>query len=931
GTPSDPPSLGPSAPPSMTSSFVSEDTPATTPATPAADGDTFSQKQLSANNSSEDHLTVLEGSQFSGVVTRPPGDRWQPQSQPSSSSSAPPKQTPMCEEAVVSPIAHPYPHNSNTVPDKGSLALGYQATSTNKSSATNQQAKINAFKNSKSPNLSVPVISPVHGTQTLPQIVEKPLQPLYSNNPPPSTPPPTLKLPSNLPDTIKKRSYTIGGGAIPKVSDTHRTASSKFLFTRNVSSYDGDTEEACESLLTSDSDERAHTLCCSRSVEVQTEACKGQECDRPPRSPSLSVTSSPTHRTKPKTTRSLNSPIPPPIPPRNKPLKSPIKKSGSVNWLDRSSSIVDLGNLFEEVKQSREILHKSRDSLYRSSEKSTLSVSGPLSRTKSVNNIQHLGLARTRDSGLSQSSWELGDADTSSHFRSQKLGSSFNEDQRPNMLSVSSNIKRSPALRRLTGREKLGINVEDSVYHTVHTPSHASVNPRTKSRGRPGTPNTPAFQEDVYYTIQGGAGVTQHYQTEESRAWQPSGSMPMHHPKTYYNSSSSSSEEGFEEDDPLYEPLHESPTNVSPTEAYIPHYPLETPYLSPRSPKYYFHHHSPPHTMYYPPLSPKSPKHHLYSPKSSHQYSHSPHQMYPNPQCSPQSSHCPQSYHYPCTCMHQSYPNPLCSRPWPSPTAQLETGRSCSWTEDEELETVRHELEDLSEDDDSFQQLLSKQEHEEVELRRRHQQEREAFKVLRLQRCHQNRRPKSLRLASSPGPPPSGTTPTSPLCQTDDTHSEGCKELAGISDSVIMSDHSGETSTSAVSSGTKKGRTISEDMLELVQNLGPTRPQPRPPPGKMTLNQMMAQQKTSTLVPPIGQRPFYSSVGIAAGPYPGQYFSAYQTFPIPYQRLSDGSYVAVSKVDDGSAAPSSTSSSSSNIQQQQPPATSASWVHWQQQ
>lgn len=451
------------------------------------------------------------------------------------------------------------------------------------------------------------------------------------------------------------------------------------MFSKSTS-YDADTEDLAEASLGINSGGSTHIACCSKSVEVQTEDCQRQGCNRPPLSPSLTITPSPTHRTKQKTTSSLNSPIPPPIPPRNKPLKSSVKITGSVNWLDRSSSIFDLGSLFQEVRQSREALQKSRESLSRSADRNTLRVHSPLSRTKSVSNL-HSGLAGNRDSGLSQSSWELGDTNTSPpYFHPLRMASSisFSENKKPKMLSTSPSMKYSPALRRLTTKDQR--NIEDSVYHTVHTPSHASMNLHTKSSGRPITPHTPAFHEDVYYTIQGGGGVTQHYQTEEYRRWQPLGSVPMHHPKDAYISSCSSSEEGFEEDDPLYEPLHESPANMSPSEAYNPHYSLEIPCFSPRSPKFY-HHHSPPHTSHYPTLSPKSPKHHHYSPKSSHQYSHSTHQFCQSPQCSPQSPHClSQSYHYPRTCMYQSYPYPPSSRPWPSPSAQLERGRSCSWT-----------------------------------------------------------------------------------------------------------------------------------------------------------------------------------------------------------------------------------------------------------
>lgn len=239
-------------------------------------------------------------------------------------------------------------------------------------------------------------------------------------------------------------------------------------------------------------------------------------------------------------------------------------------------------------------------------------------------------------------------------------------------------------------------------------------------------------------------------------------------------------------------------------------------------------------------------------------------------------------------------------------------------------------MEDFSEDDDSFQQLIFKQEHEEAEMRRRHQQERETFRVLRLQRT-QNRRPQSLRLVSSPGPATPGTTPTSPQYHPETTRVEGSEHPVGTNQGASnSSDITADTSNNTMTPG-KKGRTISEDMLQLVQNLGTPRPTYRPTQGKMTLNQMMALQKSSAAVPAGGQRPIYPTVGIAAAPFHGQFFPAtYHTFPFPYQPLADGSIVAVSQTEDVSGAPTSTSSS--NIQlQQQPPATSATWVHWQQQ
>lgn len=205
---------------------------------------------------------------------------------------------------------------------------------------------------------------------------------------------------------------------------------------------------------------------------------------------------------------------------------------------------------------------------------------------------------------------------------------------------------------------------------------------------------------------------------------------------------------------------------------------------------------------------------------------------------------------------------------------------------------------------------------------------------MRMQRHQQQkRRPKSLQLTSSPGPPSTqATTPTSPLSLTDTSQTEvgRLSSVPGV-EVGATSDHSSDASLTATSAVGKKGRTISEDMLELVQNLGAPRPVARPPTGKMTLNQMMAQ-KASATVSAQGIRPVYPAVGMTTAPYQTQYFSAFHTFPIPYQQLSDGSVVAVSHADDSTGAPTSSSSSiGSNIQQQQPVATSASWVQWQQQ
>lgn len=528
--------------------------------------------------------------------------------------------------------------------------------------------------------------------ENVPKSLETTLHIHYSSTLPPSEPPPTLPHSHNLSHYTKLK--------VDPMKEKNDEVAAR-LFTSRSTSYDADTEELYDVQPSSGSVRSVDTPQFSRNVEIQTDDTHSQKAyvKAPSKSPQCG---------RIKTTRNLHSPVPPPVPPRSSPPKSTMKKTGSVNWLDRSSSIVDLQGLFEEVNQSREAIHKSRESLHRSSGKSSLSVHIPMSRTKSVSNLQHAGLAGAKESGLSKSSWELSEFPSSPptfHPLRAANSISFDETYKHNLHSSSPKIKRSPALRRITGEGRLG----DSVYHTVHSPSghvpprtavaHRSVN--SSSVGRPATPFTPAFQEDVYYTIQGAGGVTQHYQTEEVWPWQHM-EPRLGHRKKYYYSSSASSEDGYEED-PMYKPLRESSGNVSPSEEYS-RYAQDIPCYSPRSSKHLQYHHSPPQYIpHYPPMSPKSPKHHHFSPKS-HRCSHSPHQVCPSSQCSSQSSHyhtqpyylhqhqhqlCPQCSpqsphyqpsHYPRACMHQNHPYPLSSRPWPSPTAQLEMSRSFSWT-----------------------------------------------------------------------------------------------------------------------------------------------------------------------------------------------------------------------------------------------------------
>lgn len=481
---------------------------------------------------------------------------------------------------------------------------------------------------------------------------------------------------------------------LPKTPNIVKSKSGPWKFSASTS-YDADTEELAEMAVSKDSSEcrRGSSECgyaavCCKSVEVQTECSEGQGC----RSAASLAQTSPSVKTrsKQKPVKGQTNLIPPPVPPRNRPLKPALKKTESINWLDRSSSIVDLRNLFEEVKQSREMLQKSRESLNRSGERQSLSVYSPLSRTKSVSNMHHVGLSAARDSGLSHSSWELSEARASTpHLHPLRTVSSvsFTEDGQFGMHSPGQSIKQSPAVRRLTRRSHHHGVHEESVYHTVHTSSHQLPTPRVIRPQHTETLHTPAFQDDVYYTIQGGTGVTQHFQLEEHRPWYRIKPRSRTHSKNYYPTSSSSSEEGFAEDDSLYEPLRESPTMTSP-EAYNPQFAYEVPYPPQRSPRFASQlSHSPPHTFHYP-LSPRSPLH-CQSPKSQGQPAHSQHYFCQSPQHSPQSPPCPvqspphypsQPYNYPPTCMTLSYPQSPISRAWPPSSAQLDMGHSHSWT-----------------------------------------------------------------------------------------------------------------------------------------------------------------------------------------------------------------------------------------------------------
>ena len=475
--------------------------------------------------------------------------------------------------------------------------------------------------------------------------------------------------------------------SVPRVQKTN----SGLLVSARSTSYDADIEEFSEALVSSDSGGSCNTCHQSSTAEpLQSHKSVTQKA------------SSPQNKGSSTSTMSL-------MPPKGKIIKC-SKLTGSTNWLDRSSSIHDLGNLFEEVNQSREVLNKSREFLGRPS----LEVGGssiPLSRTKSVSSLQHLGLARAKDTGLSKSSWELNNASTSPPtFRSLRHATSSNFSESYRRRPNTPPPKRNPALRRLAGKDRLSVG--DSVYHTVHNPSsHAkartSVGLGAASSHSPVTPQTPAFQEDVYYTIQGEAGVTQHYQADDCHPW-----LPLQEDRRPLTNSSS--EEDSEMEEPLYQPLHEWPASEAlnphyfleppysppdtyaphygPTEAYNPHYSGEVTRYSPRSSRHAWHSPSPP-SPYYPPIPPKSPKsprhqrhHKFYHSGHSHyqtyhgpnfsSLSYHPHQSCPSPQCSPQS---PQ-YQLSRACMLHSHPHSPSSRAWPSSPAQLERGYVYSWT-----------------------------------------------------------------------------------------------------------------------------------------------------------------------------------------------------------------------------------------------------------
>ncbi|XP_045110540.1 flocculation protein FLO11-like [Portunus trituberculatus] len=645
----------------MSSSLVMEDSPSSIPAEKRHAGPAHTSPEAAAHAGWE---------RSSAVVTRLPGDRWQPQPLPSLSSSASPQQPPLGGGSTLTPLPTPNPLISNPPAAKKA------ATPSHKPDATNQQAKILAFRNSKanlhqlSPHLPHPTLS--WGSERgIPEAIS------------PSSPPNAGRR--------KTEDWEEGSATGTKASSTKSSP----LVSARSTSYDADTEESSEALLSQDSGssfDAAHQSTSSVSPHTHQPATqKAGVSPSPQRSKGTAILTASS-----------------PSPPKGKIIKC-SKLGGSNNWLDRSSSIHDLGGLFQEVKRSREFLNKSREYLARPSLK-VESSSMPLSRTKSVSSLQHFGLASAKDSGLSKSSWDLNNvigSPPSFHSLRTASSSSFSESHRPRPHPTAQE-EPSPASPDWPGWPGHGrLSLPHCALHPRHSQARPAKGIGMTSPHLPARPQTPAFQEDVYYTIQGEAGVTQHYQAEDSRSWHHL--QEDHRPLTY-----TSSEDDSELEEPMYQPLQEWPPSEAlnshylsespyspsdsyppphyvPTEAYNPHYGEMTHY-SPRSSRHSWHS-PPPPSPHYPPISPKSPK----SPRQQrhhHKYylgGHSTYQTYHGPGFSPMSLHphschgsqcSPQSPHYQLSrpCMLHSHPHSPSSRPWPSSPAQLEMGCVYSWT-----------------------------------------------------------------------------------------------------------------------------------------------------------------------------------------------------------------------------------------------------------
>ena len=251
-------------------------------------------------------------------------------------------------------------------------------------------------------------------------------------------------------------------------------------------------------------------------------------------------------------------------------LRSALKKTSSVNWLDRSSSIVDLEALFKEVQKSRENISilKHKDSIkYGGNLGSNLSIPNTMSRCKSVGNIHSMSKMTSVNSDLSRSSWELYSPPTppsrhKNRNHSSRNSVSFSED---NSTSPASVKKKHFPMRRFTTCDP------DPVYYTVHSELSSSTKPSKRSPLH----RTPAFQEDAYYTIQGPRDVTTHYQADESLYFVSSdyenSSPPIQHrlrasPPYQPLSSSSSDDEDFYNTNEEFENAKYSPRSKNLTD-----------------------------------------------------------------------------------------------------------------------------------------------------------------------------------------------------------------------------------------------------------------------------------------------------------------------------------------------------------------------------
>ena len=179
--------------------------------------------------------------------------------------------------------------------------------------------------------------------------------------------------------------------------------------------------------------------------------------------------------------------------------------------------------------------------------------------------------------------------------------------------------------------------------------------------------------------------------------------------------------------------------------------------------------------------------------------------------------------------------------------------------------------------------MYFRQQEELMQLQRKHQQEVELWKT-RQQKIHtgssrshrhhpSNKRPQSLPLTSSSNGSSPLQSPSSPNSITKFRHGS-----SKVSDSDTLGDSWINSSNTNLS---KKSRTISEDMMEYVQDLTVKKHPPKPP-SKMTLNQMKAQQlaEASGYVSSHNSLPLYSAIpGAGGATYQTSVFHPLHTLP----------------------------------------------------